>query len=70
MVTCEVIILLGIVLIFCSMIVHWFIYNESTQLLIILLLFYMVKTLSDISLIISKPEGAIWTDFKILEISI
>lgn len=44
---------------------HWILYSESLKLPIVVLIFYIVKLLSDCALVVDKPPKMIWQDIPL-----
>lgn len=46
--------------------VHWVANSESFRLPLVVLIFFLVKVFSDISLIVDRPHSVLWVDFSFL----
>ena len=61
----EIFFLGSFLVLFVFTLSHWMLNSNRAQLPIMICILFLVKTLSDVSLVLDKPEGAVWSEFSI-----
>lgn len=68
--SCEIILFVLLFGCVAAMAVHWIVFSDSLKLPVVILIFYVVKLLSDCSLIVDKPPKVLWENIAIFGTSV